>query len=122
MSRSKKNQDHLVDFRGNYKQDLQDLMQGGFCSFASGDVENFYASHNISSVVKDSPGHFVISFKNSFPSDKYNVIVSCNSGFYRHHHAVTHPTYVDLTIRDSNNNPVNDAFVTVYCFTSLPVS
>ena len=121
MSRSKKNHDHLVDFRGNYKQDLQDLMQGAFCSFASGDVGNFYASHNISSIDKDSPGHFIISFKNPFPSDKYNVIVSCNSGFYRHHHAVTHPTYVDLTVRDSNNNPVNDAFVTMYCFTSLPV-
>ena len=122
MSRSKKTLDHLVDFNGNYKQDMQDLMQGAFCSFASGSVEDFYASHNVDSVEKTDPGHFIINFKKPFPSNKYNVIVSCNSGFYRHHHANSFADRVELVIRDSNNNPVNDSFVTVYCFTSLPFS
>lgn len=120
MSRSKKNLDHLVDYRGNYKKDVRDQMQSAFCSFSSDAVDDYYADHNITGIVKEGPGHFTINFKDSFPSNKYNVIVSCNSGFYRHHHANTRTTHIELKVRDSNNNPANDSFVTVYCFTLLP--
>ena len=116
MSRSKTNKDHLVDFRGNYKEDLEDRMTGAFCSFASGDTDHPWGTHNIVGIDKTAPGHFTLNFIDPFPSDKYNVIVSCNSGFYRHHHAETFATHMNLVVRDSNNNPVNDAFVTVYCF------
>ena len=119
MSRSKKNTDHLVDYYGNYKQDVRDHMHSAFCSFSGASVDDFYADHNIASIVKDTPGHFIVTFKDPFPSSQFNVIVSCNSGFYRYHHAQPNSTNVELTIRDRNNNPVSDTFVTLYCFTSV---
>ena len=122
MSRSKKNYDHLVDFTGNY----DDLRKNGpgvgyaaFCSFDARHIEDFWASHNIDSITSDTTGVFDIHFIDSFPSTKYNVVVSCNSGIFRFHHANTHRGYLNLTIRDSNNNPVNDHHITVYCFAPL---
>ena len=119
MSRSKKNYDHLVDFQGNYEENRQNgpgVGYAAFCSFDTSALEDFWASHNIQSITSDTPGYYRIDFIDSFPSKNYNVVVSCNSGIFRYHHANLHRPYIDLVIRDSNNNPATDSHVTVYCF------
>ena len=115
MSRSKRNWDHLIDDLGNYalppSARRANILEA-FCSFNSDDVDAYYASHNVIQIETSAVGFFEIYFDTHFPDNKYNVEISANGGFYRTYHVTRHPDYAAIQMRNKDNDPAGDSFIT----------
>lgn len=83
----------------------------------TGNTSRFkYASNNISTVIKNSTGNYIINFSPVFSNDSYAVMATASGSYVSPLSASFINTSIEINIRDINGNLYDSDYVSITIF------